>query len=87
MPLRPTIRSHEGGNVMSKRKMRGARFCEGQRVVLLSQRDVAENGGVPPTATVVRVQRPQDSWLYQVQLDGSDRLLLRWEDSLTGLEV
>lgn len=66
-----------------KKKNRGARFAEGDRVVNFAPRACEENGGRAPEGTVLRVTRKSGAWQYQVQVKGSDRIAT-WDELLLG---
>ena len=66
-----------------KKKNRGARFAEGDRVVNFAQRACEENGGHAPEGTVLRAARKSGCWQYQVQVKGSDRIAT-WDELLLG---
>lgn len=70
-----------------KKKNRGAKFAEGERVFNFSERQAMENGGYPPEGVVLRATRKGDKWCYLVQLTGTDQLVTRREDELSPLEV
>lgn len=66
-----------------KKKNRGARFAEGDRVVNFAPRACEENGGHAPEGTVLRVTRKSGCWQYQVQVKGNDRIAT-WDELLLG---
>lgn len=72
---------------MKKKKQRGARFAEGERVWSLAARDAAENGNRTPEGVVLRATKKADGWWYVVQLTETDRIVSRHEDSLTEVKV
>lgn len=67
---------------MKKKKQRGARFAEGDRVWSLAVRDALENDNLPPEGVVLKTTKKADGWWYVVQLIDSDRIVSRHEDSL-----
>lgn len=67
-----------------KKKCRGARFAEGERVLNFAPRACGENGGVAPEGTVLRATKKNGFWQYQVQVAGTDRIATWDELMLTG---
>lgn len=72
---------------MSKRKNRGARFAEGDRVFNFTPKAAERNGGYPPMGTVLRATRRWGSWAYQVQVQDTDRIETWQEDMLGRVDV
>lgn len=72
---------------MSRKKNRGARFAEGDRVYSLAERDAAENGNRIPEGVVLKSTKKTDGWWYVVQLKDTDRIVSRGENALTKVEV
>ena len=66
-----------------KKKNRGAKFAEGDRVVNFAHRACEENGGHAPEGTVLRATKKNGFWQYQVQVAGSDRIAT-WDEMLMG---
>lgn len=72
---------------MSKKKNRGAKFAEGDRVYSLAARDAAENGNRMPEGVVLKSTKKTDGWWYVVQLKDTDKIVSRAEGTLTKVEV
>ena len=66
-----------------KKKNRGAKVAEGDRVVNFAPRACEENGGHAPEGTVLRATKKNGFWQYQVQVAGSDRIAT-WDEMLMG---
>lgn len=71
---------------MSKRKNRGAKFAEGDRVFNFTP-TAERNGGYPPMGAVLRATRRWGSWAYQVQVQDTDRIETWQEDMLGRVDV
>lgn len=67
---------------MKKKKHRGAKFAEGERVWSLAARDAMENDNRTPEGVVLQCTKKADGWWYVVQLIDCDRIVSRHEDSL-----
>lgn len=72
---------------MSKKRSRGARFAEGNRVWSLVERDRTENGGRISEGVVLKSTKKADGWWYTVQLKETDRIVSREEGALMKAEV
>ena len=72
---------------MSKKRSRGARFAEGNRVWSLAERDRTENGGRISEGVVLKSTKKADGWWYTVQLKETDRIVSREEGALMKAEV
>lgn len=68
---------------MGRKKNRGAKFAEGERVLNFAPRACEENGGYAPEGIVLRATRKNGFWQYQVQVVGSDRIAT-WDEMLMG---
>lgn len=72
---------------MSKRKNRGAKFAEGDRVFNFTPLAAERNGGYPPMGTVLRATRRWGGWAYQVQVQDTDRIETWQEDMLGRVDI
>ena len=72
---------------MSKKRSRGARFAEGDRVWSLAERDRTKNGGRITEGVVLKSTKKADGWWYTVQLKETDRIVSREEGALMKAEV
>lgn len=72
---------------MGKRKNRGAKFAEGDRVFNFTPQAAERNGGYPPMGTVLRATRRWGGWAYQVQVQDTDRIETWQEDMLGRVDV
>ena len=66
-----------------KKKNRGARFDEGERVLNFAPLACERNGGYPPEGVVLRATKKNGYWQYQVQEVGTDRIVT-WDELMMG---